>query len=135
MRTRGGDKGDARQRFDLGIAYVDLAGLADADSGRAAIQAAVAPLAARLDQGDAERQAERVVDAVKAAATPLLHDVSDALQIDLTAVIDSAWEERAQIDLEFHLVAKEVQSIPTYGTFPISVSTESSTTSREVTAP
>lgn len=41
MRTRGGDKGDARQRFDLGIAYVDLAGLADADSGRAAIQAAV----------------------------------------------------------------------------------------------
>ena len=54
---------------------------------------------------------------------------------NLTAVIDSAWEERAQIDLEFHLVAKEVQSIPTYGTFPISVTTESSTTSSEVTAP
>lgn len=54
---------------------------------------------------------------------------------NLTAVIDSAWEERAQIDLEFHLVAKEVQSIPTYGTFQISVTTESSTTSSEVTAP
>ena len=54
---------------------------------------------------------------------------------NLTAVIDSAWEERAQIDLEFHLVAKEVQSIPTYGTFPISVTAESSTTSSEVTAP
>jgi hypothetical protein len=54
---------------------------------------------------------------------------------NLTAVIDSAWEERAQIDLEFHLVAKEVQSIPTYGTFPISVTTGSSTTSSEVTAP
>ena len=54
---------------------------------------------------------------------------------NLTAVIDSAWEERSQIDLEFHLVAKEVQSIPTYGTFPISVTTESSTTSSEVTAP
>lgn len=54
---------------------------------------------------------------------------------NLTAVIDGAWEERAQIDLEFHLVAKEVQSIPTYGTFPISVTTESSTTSSEVTAP
>ena len=54
---------------------------------------------------------------------------------NLTAVIDSAWEERAQIDLEFHLVAKEVQSIPTYGTFPISVTTESSTTSSEVIAP
>lgn len=54
---------------------------------------------------------------------------------NLTAVIDSAWEERAQIDLEFHLVAKEVQSLPTYGTFPISVTTESSTTSSEVKAP
>lgn len=54
---------------------------------------------------------------------------------NLTAVIDSAWEERAQIDLEFHLVAKEVQSIPTYGTFQVSVTTESSTTSSEVTAP
>lgn len=54
---------------------------------------------------------------------------------NLTAVIDSAWEERAQIDLEFHLVAKEVQSLPTYGTFPISVTTGSSTTSSEVTAP
>lgn len=54
---------------------------------------------------------------------------------NLTAVIDGAWEERAQIDLEFHLVAKEVQSLPTYGTFPISVTTESSTTSSEVAAP
>lgn len=54
---------------------------------------------------------------------------------NLTAVIDNAWEDRAQIDLEFHLVAKEVQSIPTYGRFPISITTESSTTSSEVTAP
>ena len=54
---------------------------------------------------------------------------------NLTAVIDSAWEERAQIDLEFHLVAKEVQILPTYGTFPVSVTTGSSTTSSEVTAP
>lgn len=54
---------------------------------------------------------------------------------NLTAVIDGAWEDRAQIDLEFHLVAKEVQSLPTYGTFPVSVSTASSTTSSEVTAP
>jgi hypothetical protein len=54
---------------------------------------------------------------------------------NLTAVIDAAWEARAQIDLEFHLVAKEVQSLPTFGSFPISVSTGSSTTSSEVTAP
>lgn len=54
---------------------------------------------------------------------------------NLTAVVDASWEERAQIDLEFYLVAREVQSIPTYGTFPIDVATESSFTSFEVTAP
>ncbi len=54
---------------------------------------------------------------------------------NLTAVIDGAWEERAQIEIEFHLVAREIQSIPTYGAFPISVSTESSTTFNEVTTP
>lgn len=54
---------------------------------------------------------------------------------DLTAIVDADWEPRAQIDLEFYLVAKEIQSVPTYGTFPITVSTELSTTSNEVTAP
>lgn len=54
---------------------------------------------------------------------------------NLSGVIDAAWEERAQVDLEFYLVAKETQSIPTYGTVPISVTTESSTTSSEVIAP
>lgn len=54
---------------------------------------------------------------------------------NLTAVVDTYWEERGQIDLEFHLVAQEVMSVPTYGTFKIDVSTESSTTSSEVTAP
>jgi hypothetical protein len=54
---------------------------------------------------------------------------------NLTAVVDAGWEERGQIDLEFYLVAKEVQSIPTYGRFPIDVSTESFTTSSEVIAP
>lgn len=54
---------------------------------------------------------------------------------NLTAVIDAGWEERAQIDLEFYLVAREIQSIPTFGRFPIDVSTTSSTTSSEVIAP
>lgn len=54
---------------------------------------------------------------------------------NLTGVIDAGWEDRAQIDIEFHLVAKEVQSVPTYGTFPVSVSTGSSTTLSEVIAP
>ncbi|GAB96425.1 hypothetical protein BJY21_001997 [Kineosphaera limosa] len=41
MRTRSGDKGDARQRLDLGDAYLDLADLANTASSRAARQAAV----------------------------------------------------------------------------------------------
>lgn len=54
---------------------------------------------------------------------------------NLTWIIDAGWEERGQIDLEFYLVAKEVQSIPTFGRFPITVSTESSSTFREVFEP
>lgn len=54
---------------------------------------------------------------------------------NLTAIVDAAWEARAQIDLEFYLVAKETQSIATYGTFPVTVKTATLTTSSEVTAP
>jgi hypothetical protein len=54
---------------------------------------------------------------------------------NLTTVVDTYWEERGQVDLEFYLVAKETVSTPTYGRFPIAVSTTSSTTSSEVTAP
>lgn len=41
MRTRSGDAGDARQRFELGTAYLEVAALADARSSRAAMQVAV----------------------------------------------------------------------------------------------
>lgn len=54
---------------------------------------------------------------------------------NLPAVVDAGWEARGQIDIEFHLVAKEVQSIPSYGRFPIDVSTESSTSVSEVIEP
>ena len=54
---------------------------------------------------------------------------------NLTTVVDTYWEERGQVDLEFYLVAKETVSTPTYGRFPIAVSTNFSTTSSEVTAP
>ncbi len=54
---------------------------------------------------------------------------------NLTAVIDSAWEERAQIDLELYVVAKEVQSLPTFGRFPIEISSADTTLSSEVIEP
>lgn len=40
---------------------------------------------------------------------------------DLTAQVDTNWEERGQIDIEFYLIAAESVSMPTYGTFPMSV--------------
>lgn len=42
---------------------------------------------------------------------------------NLTALVDTLWEERGQIDLEFYVVAAESVTIPTYGRFPISVDT------------
>lgn len=54
---------------------------------------------------------------------------------NLTAVVDTYWEARGQIDLVFHLIARETLSLPTFGTFKIDVSDGSSTTSSEVIAP
>lgn len=55
---------------------------------------------------------------------------------DLSAVIEADWEGRAQIDLEFHVMAVEVDSVPTYDTFPIATTLDSSlSSSSEVTAP
>ncbi|MCL2829842.1 MAG: hypothetical protein FWD77_03770 [Betaproteobacteria bacterium] len=43
---------------------------------------------------------------------------------DLSAVVNSLWEERGQIDIDFHLIAKETLSVPTFGTFPMAIHTE-----------
>jgi hypothetical protein len=53
----------------------------------------------------------------------------------LSAVPNTFWEERAQIDLSISIVAKEVNMINTYGEFPISISTESSVTVTSVFEP
>lgn len=42
---------------------------------------------------------------------------------NLTALVDTLWEERGQIDIEFYVVAAESVSVPTYGSFPISIDT------------
>lgn len=54
---------------------------------------------------------------------------------DLSAVEATRWESRAQIDIEFHLVAKESASTPTFGTFPVQIATETLTTTNEVHEP
>lgn len=53
---------------------------------------------------------------------------------NLTTVVDTYWEERGQVDLEFHCVGLEAVSAPTYGDFPIDFTT-SSTIHIEVIAP
>lgn len=92
-------------------------------------------------RGDAYTKAERLGMLLQTSAAI---DKMQALGIglvrvgtarNLTAAVDTFWEERGQIDLEFYLVAKVVSNLPTYGRFPIAVSTESSTTSSEVIAP
>lgn len=40
---------------------------------------------------------------------------------NLTQEIDTNFEERGQIDIEFYVIASETVSLPTYGRFPISI--------------
>lgn len=53
-----------------------------------AVAAAIKPFAEREEQRQAEAAAGKVREAVLAAAKDRLHDATDALQIDLTAVLD-----------------------------------------------
>lgn len=42
---------------------------------------------------------------------------------NLTAIVDTNWEERGQIDVTFHITVAETTSVPTYGEFEFDVST------------
>jgi hypothetical protein len=53
----------------------------------------------------------------------------------LSAVPNTLWEERAQIDLSISIISKETNIIDTYGEFPLSISTESSNTVTSVFEP
>lgn len=54
---------------------------------------------------------------------------------DLSAIVDTYFEPRGQIDLEFYLIAKETDTLETYGTFPIQMKTENILTNSEVYEP
>lgn len=54
---------------------------------------------------------------------------------DLSQTVDTKWEERSQLDIELHLIAREDLTVPTFGRFPIGVSTEDSTINSEVFEP
>ncbi len=44
---------------------------------------------------------------------------------DLAALVSSEWEGRCQLDLVFHVIDTEILSLPTVGTFPIHVYSDS----------
>jgi hypothetical protein len=44
--------------------------------------------------------------------------------VNLTGVIDTYWEQRAQLEVQFHCISAEELTVPTYGTFPHVVKTE-----------
>jgi len=54
---------------------------------------------------------------------------------DLTGFNDADFEGRGQIDLEFYVVSAESILVPTFGTFTLQTSTESSTLTSEVLEP
>jgi hypothetical protein len=61
----------------------------------------------------------------------LVH-ISPAL--NLTALVDTNWEERGQLEVEFSCVSTEQSTLETYGTFDIETRTADQTLSIEVTS-
>jgi hypothetical protein len=43
---------------------------------------------------------------------------------NVSAVVDSLFEERAQVEVELYCVSKEQATVPTFGTFPVSIKTQ-----------
>lgn len=54
---------------------------------------------------------------------------------NLAGVVNSNWEERAQVDMDFHVVGIEEEVINAFAKFPVSVTNGNSSTSTEVTQP
>lgn len=53
---------------------------------------------------------------------------------NLTALVNTRWEERGQIDLTFYAIDSETETVHTYGTFPVEVSTADSSGTTETQA-
>jgi hypothetical protein len=54
---------------------------------------------------------------------------------NLTQVVDTFWEARGKIDVDFYVVSEEALEIASYREFPISISTETATSNFEVFEP
>jgi hypothetical protein len=54
---------------------------------------------------------------------------------DLSAINGTFWEERSRLEIEVYVVVKSEAVLDTFGTFPITVSTENLTSTSEVIEP
>lgn len=51
---------------------------------------------------------------------------------DLSALVDTQWEQRAQVDLELSCIISDARTLPTYGTFPLETTVDVLTVNSEV---
>jgi hypothetical protein len=90
-------------------------------------------------RGDAYTKAERLrallqtANAITQLQAAGLGVIRVGQALNLTALVDTYWEERGQLEVELSLVTAEQASVATYGKFPITTETESQTNSTEVT--
>jgi hypothetical protein len=61
--------------------------------------------------------------------------VSSGAVRDMSMVVNQNWEERAAVDIDFYVVSTETDVITTFGQFPITVTTGTSSTTTEVNEP
>ena len=77
-------------------------------------------------------QTSKAISAMQAANLGLVR-IGQARNI--TGLVDTYWEERGQIDIEFHVIADEITALPTFGRFPIQINTETEQLTSEVFEP
>lgn len=54
---------------------------------------------------------------------------------NIAGIVNTIWEERAGLDIEFHVIASETVNLPTFGEFPVSFGDGSFTQTFEVFEP
>lgn len=74
------------------------------------------------------------------SATQLMQDLNLGFVLakpirNLAQVVNSNWEERAQLDIDFHVGVTEEDTVNAFAKFPVSVTNGNSTTSSEVIQP
>lgn len=61
--------------------------------------------------------------------------ISVAAAVDITSVVDTFFEQRARVKFEAYITLSQSLSVPTYDTFPVTVKTETTSSTNIVSAP